>query len=128
SRTACRSEPAPLSARLSTVKVLGTVRSSSASMLNRTAARLRSRVFSVPDVTSGERADRSQDDRRMAITPWEDLVCNTRRDIVPGPQTERQGGAGPVRGLLGGKASPAAAVKSQNHVTSGCDYVAFLGR
>jgi hypothetical protein len=29
-------------------------------------------------------------------------------DIVPGAQTERRGGAGPVRGLLGGKASPAA--------------------
>ena len=26
----------------------------------------------------------------------------------PGAQTERRGGAGPVRGLLGGKASPAA--------------------
>ena len=25
------------------------------------------------------------------------------RDIVPGAQTERRGGAGPVRGLLGGK-------------------------
>jgi hypothetical protein len=24
-------------------------------------------------------------------------------DIVPGAQTERRGGAGPVRGLLGGK-------------------------
>ena len=28
----------------------------------------------------------------------------------PGVQTERRGGAGPVRGLLGGKASPAALV------------------
>jgi len=26
----------------------------------------------------------------------------------PGAQTERRGGAGPVRGLLGGKTSPAA--------------------
>src|SRR5437016_13376144 len=26
-----------------------------------------------------------------------------RKDIVPGAQTERRGGAGPVRGLLGGK-------------------------
>src|SRR5262249_16613712 len=29
---------------------------------------------------------------------------------LPGAQTERRGGAGPVRGLLGGKASPAALV------------------
>src|SRR5262249_52436673 len=31
------------------------------------------------------------------------LVCIQWRDIVPGAQTERRGGAGPVRGLLGGK-------------------------
>ncbi len=30
------------------------------------------------------------------------------RDTDPGAQTERRGGAGPVRGLLGGKTSPAA--------------------
>ncbi len=28
---------------------------------------------------------------------------NREEDIVPGAQTERRGGAGPVRGLLGGK-------------------------
>jgi hypothetical protein len=32
----------------------------------------------------------------------------------PGAQTERRGGAGPVRGLLGGKTSPAAFFASQN--------------
>ena len=32
-------------------------------------------------------------------------------NIVPGAQAERRGGAGPVRGLLGGKASPAALVE-----------------
>jgi hypothetical protein len=29
-------------------------------------------------------------------------------DLLPGAQTERRGGTGPVRGLLGGKASPSA--------------------
>src|SRR5436309_7130203 len=110
SAMAARSEPRPLSARLRTVKVLGTVRSASDSRLNRTAkARLRSRVgrpFSVPDGTRRERADRSQDDRRIAKTPWEDWSAIKWRDIVPGAQTERRGGAGLVRGLLGGKASP----------------------
>src|SRR5262245_36391575 len=33
------------------------------------------------------------------------------KDIVASAQTERRGGAGPVRGLLGGKASPAAFVR-----------------
>src|SRR5262249_42186307 len=33
--------------------------------------------------------------RRRSAIQW--------RDIVPGAQTERRGGAGPVRGLLGGK-------------------------
>src|SRR5258708_2398420 len=36
------------------------------------------------------------------------LVCATWLDIVPGAQTERRGGAGPVRGLLAVRASPAA--------------------
>src|SRR5262249_43106548 len=96
SRTACRSEPGPLSARFLTVKVLGTVRSSSRSTLNRAArARLRSRAgrcpFSVPDTTKRERADRSQDDRRMAKTPWEDWSAiqwehhrSGRADRAPG--------------------------------------------
>jgi hypothetical protein len=30
-------------------------------------------------------------------------VCNTMKDNAAGAQTERRGGAGPVRGLLGGK-------------------------
>ena len=101
-------EELPLSVRLRTVKVLGTVRSSSDSRISRTAmARLRNRVgqdpFSVPDGTRRERADRSQDDRRIAKTPWEDWSAIQWRDILPGAQTERRGDAGPVRGLLGGK-------------------------
>src|SRR5262245_48510660 len=31
------------------------------------------------------------------------VVCVRGRDIAAGAQTERRGGAGPVRGLLGGK-------------------------
>jgi hypothetical protein len=31
------------------------------------------------------------------------LVCVVMNDIAAGAQTERRGGAGPVRGLLGGK-------------------------
>src|SRR5262245_17790950 len=73
-------------------------------------ARFRSRVgrwpFSVPD--ERERADRSQDDRRIAKTPREDWSAIRWRDIDPGAQTERRGGAGPAGGLLGGKAPPAA--------------------
>ena len=96
---AARSEPGPLSARLRTVKVLGTVRSSSRSTLNRVGrARFASRVgrcpFSVPDGTKRERADRSQDDRRMAKTPWEDWSAIQWRDIVPA----RRPSAGAVPG------------------------------
>src|SRR5262245_45057864 len=32
--------------------------------------------------------------------------------IIPGAQTERRGGAGRVRGVLGGKASPAAVIQT----------------
>jgi hypothetical protein len=40
--------------------------------------------------------------------PWQVLLFQVglrgnRKDIVPGAQTERRGGAGPVGGLLGGK-------------------------
>src|SRR6476469_3935147 len=70
-------------------------------------ARLRSRVgrcpFSMPDGTKWKRVDRSQDDIRIARTPWEDWSAIQWKDIVPGAQTERRGGAGPVGGLLGGK-------------------------
>ena len=71
---AARSEPGPLSARLPTVKVLRTMRSSSCATLNRVGRnRFGSRVgrcpCSVPDGTKRERPDRSQDDRRMAKTP-----------------------------------------------------------
>src|SRR5262245_56956141 len=77
SRIACRSDSGPLSARLRTVKVLGTVRSASHSTLKRAAlARLRRRAggcpFSAPDGPTRERADRSQDDIGIAKTPWED--------------------------------------------------------
>src|SRR5262245_61964319 len=94
--TAARSEPAPLSARLRTVKVLGTVRSSRGSTLRRVGR------FRAGD-TKRERADRSQDDRRMAETPWEAWSAIQWRDIAAGAQTERRSGAGPVRGLLAGK-------------------------
>src|SRR5262245_22987932 len=38
---------------------------------------------------------------------WFAVQC---KDVASSAQTERRGGAGPVRGLLGGKASPAAFV------------------
>ena len=86
---AARSEPGPLSARLPTVKVLRTMRSSSCATLNRVGRnRFGSRVgrcpCSVPDGTKKERPDRSQDDKRMAKTPWEDWSAIEWRDIVPG--------------------------------------------
>src|SRR4029450_7565759 len=73
---AARSEPRPLSARLTTVKVLGTGRASSCSTLSRGGtARLLGRVgrcpFPAPGGATREGADRSQDDRRMAKTPRE---------------------------------------------------------
>src|SRR5262249_41707037 len=106
SAMACRSEPGPLSARFWTVKVLGTVRCSSLSRLNwADVARLRSRVgrrfSSLPFGMKRERADRGQGDIRMGETPCEDWSAIQWRDIVPGAQTERRGGAGPVGGLLG---------------------------
>ena len=99
SRIACRSESRPLSARLWTVKVLRTVRSSSRSTLNGAARdRLRRRVgrcpFSMPDGTKRERVDRSQDDIRIARTPWEDWSAIQWRDIVPA----RRPSAGAVPG------------------------------
>src|SRR6266542_4309487 len=44
----------------------------------------------------------------MIESPFPGWSALQWRDIAPGAQTERRGGAGPVRGLLGGKASPAA--------------------
>src|SRR5262245_65970845 len=91
SRTAWRNEPSPLSARFRTVKVLGKARPSSSS---RRGTNLR------------------RDDRRFPLVDVANQVDNMRlsprsaiegRDIVPGAQTERRGGAGPVGGLLGGK-------------------------
>ncbi len=117
SRIACRSEPRPLSARLPTVKVLGTMRSSSRSTLNRVGrggcgSRVGRCPCSVPDGTKRERADRSQDDRRMAKTPWEDWSAIEWKDIVPGadraPGRCRAGG-----GLLGGKDPPAVSFGSR---------------
>jgi len=47
--------------------------------------------------------------QRVKEHGWSLLVCRiTNPATDPGAQTERQGDAGPVRGLLGGKASPAA--------------------
>src|SRR5262249_27762223 len=60
-------------------------------------------LFSLPAGTKRERADRSQDERRIAKTPWKDWSAMPWGDIVPGAQTERRSGAWPVRGLLGGK-------------------------
>src|SRR5436305_7028715 len=39
----------------------------------------------------------------MVRSPFPGWSAIQWRDIVPGAQTERRGGAGPVRGLLGGK-------------------------
>src|SRR5258708_12037980 len=41
------------------------------------------------------------------------MVCATMETSSPGAQTERRGDAGPVRGLLGGKTSPAALLSNQ---------------
>jgi hypothetical protein len=38
------------------------------------------------------------------------MICANDDDVSPGAQTERRGDAGPVRGLLGCVASPAALV------------------
>src|SRR5947209_14519009 len=41
----------------------------------------------------------------MVRSPFAGWSAIQWRDIIPGAQTERRGGAGPVRGLLGGKDS-----------------------
>jgi hypothetical protein len=46
----------------------------------------------------------------MIRVSFSEAVCFRMGAAYPGAQTERRGGAGPVRGLLGDKASPAALV------------------
>src|SRR5437660_629798 len=88
--------PLPLSARFRTVKVLGRLRPSSSS---RRGTKRRHDARRSPWVDAANQVVNMRHPPRSA-TQW--------LDIVPGAQTERRGGAGPVRGLLGGKASPAA--------------------
>ena len=89
--TAARSEPAPLSASVRTVKVLGTVRSSKCSTPSRVDEARFASLFVVPVGAMRERADRSQDDRRITETPREgwSAVLSTRHrsrraDRAPG--------------------------------------------
>ena len=112
---AARSEPGPLSARLRTVKGAedGAVLQPFDTQPRRQRP-LRGAVrgrcpFSVPDGAKRERADRSQDDRRIAKTPSKTGLRYNGKTSLPGANRAR-GGAGPVRGLLGGWASPAAFV------------------
>src|SRR5262245_18173560 len=100
--TASSSESGPLSARFKTLKVLGNVRSSSTS--NRSAKRVfcrrsrrRLRWCGKPDF-----GYRSKEIGHM-IQPFRKAVCVKGWGNLLGAQTERRGGAGPVRGLLGGK-------------------------
>jgi hypothetical protein len=50
----------------------------------------------------------------MGCVASREPICYVNKDIGSGAQTKRRGGAGPVRRLLGGKASPAAFVVRTN--------------
>ena len=68
-----------------------------------------------PSPVMGWAPARCEADRKFFNQSWNDMVSSPFRDlfaiqglgIVPSAQTERRGGAGPVRGLLGGKGPPA---------------------
>src|SRR5262245_28606819 len=51
---------------------------------------------------------RSQDENPMMLLLSETGLRSHDKAIAPGAQAERRGGAGPVRGLLGGSTSPTA--------------------
>src|SRR5262249_39813799 len=102
----------PLSARFRTVKVLGRVRHSSASSRgtkHRCWCRFgcRSRLNRVRREANFRQ--RSKEVNHMIQPSLSKAVClRMVPAYLPGAQTERRGGAGPVGGLLGGKPSPAA--------------------
>src|SRR5205823_7906512 len=89
----------------------GTVRSSSASRVNRCAAgrwrgkgRRRVRVWG----DFGRRGFRIEESHIIHDLLLKAVCPRMATATHSGAQTERRAGAGPVRGLLGGKASPAA--------------------
>src|SRR5262245_8492838 len=110
--TAARNEPAPLSRRLVTNRVLGTVRSSSASTASRVECWRALDKVAPRSRRSGMEANLmvyllSPGTWRVAAVCGE-AVCGTREVVAAGAQTGRPGVAGPVRASLGGRASPAA--------------------
>src|SRR5262245_9803322 len=107
---AARKDSGPLSLRLLTVKVLGTVRSSSTvsrGTKERRGAADRGRWARLARVRSARCPDR---ERHRADRVGNHIVGLLSRAglryhemaIAAGAQTERPGGAGPVRALLGG--------------------------
>jgi hypothetical protein len=58
---------------------------------------------------------RSQEENNMIFLLSRTGLRYNETATVAGAQTERRGGAGPVRGLLGGKTSPAALLEPQRH-------------
>src|SRR5262245_14177709 len=86
SRIACRSEPAPLSAVVETVKVLGTVRSSRRSHLRRRQGRIR-----VEEVIRF--ADR--DKPRIVMLRMRRGLRSSDNDTAAGAQTVGRGGENP---------------------------------
>src|SRR5262245_125451 len=100
--TASRSEPAPVSRRLVTVKVLGRQRSSRASTPSRG---VRGRWGERRNVATDGRdfRDVSKERNHMGISLAGAVVCSWNVRGPPGAQTVRRVGAGPVGGLLGGK-------------------------
>src|SRR5688572_4858648 len=79
----------------------GTARSSRASTRGRLRAAGRGRLAVAPRCQTDFRL-RSQRVQDMVGSPFPDWSAIQWRDIDPGAQTERRGGAGPVGGLLGG--------------------------
>src|SRR6516162_8952445 len=67
--------------------------------------------------TTRDRMRRKTLARNMACPPQEGGLREKEGVIGPDAQTERRGDAGPVRGLLGGKASPAAFQKATRTFT-----------
>src|SRR5262249_51703673 len=110
-RTA-RRDPVPLSWVFKTVRVLGSVRSSNSSRCSLQVARhLHGTTLHVRParVRAGPNFRKSSiESYHMITVSFLKAVCDIMVTATyPGAQTERRGGAGPVRDLLGGKASSA---------------------
>src|SRR5262245_12961062 len=94
-----------------TVRVLGSQRSSSASSVGRKTARGRGHVCVRRRSLGPDRFQfRSQEENPMMLLLSGTGLRYNKNAIAAGAQTERRGGRGPVRGLLGGRTSPAAFV------------------